>query len=248
MERSEYAIMFRAETTHWWYAGLRAMLDFAWEKYPPQAALRLLDAGCGTGANLTHFQSRTNRVYGIDLSPDALHHCVARRHHTLARASAATLPFPDGIFDVVLSCDVLYHQGIADPIAALRELRRVLKPGGLLLLNLPAYQWLYSSHDRSVHTARRFTKAKVMRMVAGANFDLAYTTYWNTLLFPAIAAARLWRKLKAAPASDLDSNPDSPLAHVAAGLLQIERAILRVMPLPFGLSVFCVATCPNRHD
>ena len=240
MERDEYAIMYRVEDRHWWYTGLRAMLDFAWDGFVPERPILLLDAGCGTGANLKHFTPRVEQACGIDLSQYALSFCKSRNIAT-ARASAAKLPFADASFHVILSCDVLYHSNIENPLVALEELHRVLKPDGVLMLNLPAYEWLYSSHDRHIHTARRFTKRRVKRMVEEAGFECVYATYWNMLLFPAIAAARIWRKLRPRHASDLNTSEDSAFSPIAGTVLNIERALLRFAPMPFGLSVFCVA-------
>ena len=240
MERDEYAIMYRVEDRHWWYAGLRAMLDIAWNCAELHGPLRVLDAGCGTGANLSHLNTH-GVCLGIDFSPDAVHLCRKRGHVKTAVSSVTALPFAAASIDTAISCDVLCHRSISDPHIPLREIANVLNSRGVLLLNLPAYQWLYSSHDVHVHTARRFTKREVERMLQNAGFEIVYTTYWNSLLFPAIALTRLWRKRRPLPASDLDGTTGTLAAAIFALVLALERALLRIAPLPFGLSILCVA-------
>lgn len=245
MERNEYAIMFRVEDRHWWYAGLRAVVAQVWDRFAPGPPLRMLDAGCGTGANLRHFRGRAT-CYGIDFSLDAVRYCRERGEPRTAAASAVHLPFADGAFDVVVSCDVLCHRSIRDKSQPLREMRRVLKPGGLLILNLPAYQWLLSSHDTHVQTDCRFTASTARALLAASGLDTVYSTYWNSLLFPAVAAVRLWRKARPLPASDLDGASGERANAVLGAALAIERALLRAAPLPFGVSLLIVARAPHR--
>ena len=240
MERDEYAIMFRVEDRHWWYAGLRAMLDFAWYHTGQGNTSRIVDAGCGTGANLTHFQTRADCI-GIDFSSEAICLCRTRGHAATAVASINALPFAADSIDVACSCDVLCYRSVADPLVPLREIADALKPGGTLLLNLPAYQWLFSSHDIHVHTTRRFTKHQVLHMLANAGFENVYATYWNSLLFPLIVVTRLWRKVKPLSASDLEGNTGERAYPIFSIVLAAERALLQIAPLPFGLSVLCVA-------
>lgn len=216
------------------------MLDIAWDRARLHGTLRILDAGCGTGANLSHLQTRGGCI-GIDFSPGAVHLSRTRGHLKTAVASVTALPFAAGSIDAAISCDVLCHRSIPDPDIPLREMANALKPGGILLLNLPAYQWLYSSHDVHVHTARRFTKRQVQQMLSKAGLENIYATYWNTLLFPPIVAARLWRKIRPLPASDLDGKTGDNMSAVFSCVLAIERLLLRIAPLPFGLSVLCVA-------
>lgn len=238
MKHDEYAIMFRVEDRHWWYRALRAMLRRSW-RYVNASRPRLLDVGCGTGANLASLRGLAHGV-GIDMATEAVRFCRERGETVTAVASALELPFPDASFEVVLSCDVLCHRSIADKAAPLRQMHRVLKPGGLLMLNLPAYQWLLSSHDTYVHTDHRFTRAECLRLLRDSGFTPIYATYWNTLLFPPILLVRLWRKMSPPRASDLDAGSGERLTFVFRALFSIEHALLRLAPLPFGLSVFVV--------
>lgn len=240
MKREEYTIMFRVEDRHWWYIGLRAMLQLVWERHAPRRAIRLLDVGCGTGANLSFFESNT-ACYGIDFSIDAVRYCRKRGLHATATASALDLPFADNSFDVVVSCDVLCHQSIKDKLQPLREIHRVLRPEGIAILNLPAYQWLYSSHDVHVQTDRRFSAREITGLLRQSSMECIDSTYWNTLLFPIILPTRLWRKLRPLAGSDLDNASGERFSSVFRAVLAMERAILRAVSMPAGLSLLCVA-------
>jgi ubiquinone/menaquinone biosynthesis C-methylase UbiE len=199
----------------------------------------MLDIGCGTGAVMRHLAGRA-MVYGIDVADEALQ-CSARRGLTrLSRASALALPFPDDTFDAAALFDVLYHRQVPDPLAPLWEAYRVLRPDGCVFVNVPAYAWLYSSHDVAVHTARRFTRPQVVDLLAKAGFRCACATYWNTLLFPPIAVVRMARKWTGAQTSDLDGARDDLMNRVLSGVLDVERGLLNFATLPFGLSVFAV--------
>ncbi len=240
MKHDEYEIMFRVEDHHWWYVGLRAMLDVHWRTYVLEDDPRVVDVGCGTGATLDALPDGAYSA-GIDYSLDAVRFCRLRDVRCTAVASAEALPFPDRHFDAAISCDVLCQRSVRDKSVPLREIRRVLKPGGILLLNLPAYQWLHSSHDTRVCTDRRFTKTEVNQLLRDCSFEPLRATYWNTLLFPPIALLRLWWKLRPRPQSDLAGAWESPLAPLFKGLLYVERTLMKLGPLPFGLSVFVVA-------
>ena len=142
MERAEYLVMAAVEGHHWWYGGMRAiaasMLNLV---YAGRQDLHILDAGCGSGGNL-RFLQRYGSVIGIDLAAEALVFGQLILHSGLARASVLAIPFADASIDLVTSFDVLYHRAVPDERAALREAWRVLRPGGRLLLRLPAYQFL----------------------------------------------------------------------------------------------------------
>ncbi len=245
MNREEYERMYHVEDTHWWYRSLHALLDdllqgtFAVEHATPLPR-RLLDIGCGTGATLHYLESQGWAV-GMDISPEALHWCKQRNAAHLTQASAMELPFPPAQFHAAVMLDVLYHQQVHDPRTPLREAHRVLKPGGYLFVNVPAYAWLYSSHDRAVHTARRFTKTQLTRYLNEAGFDVARASYWNCLLFPVVAAVRLVRKLKPDRGSDLPEAGASPMNTPLMLLLAVERFLIRHCSLPFGLSILAVA-------
>lgn len=245
MEPSEYHTIYTVEDRHWWYTGMRritlALLDGV---YGGRADLDILDAGSGTGAAMGYL-ARFGRVTGIDYSPLALDFCRARAHSRLAQASVSALPFAPASFDLVTSFDVLYHRAVGDPGDALRDFRRVLRPGGRVLLRLPAYDWLRGRHDMVIHTARRFTAAGLSNSLCEAGFTVERLTYANTLLFLPAVAKRLLEPLLPAPQqsghSDVAPNP-AWLDAALSAVLGTEAAWLRRHDLPFGLSVIGLAS------
>jgi ubiquinone/menaquinone biosynthesis C-methylase UbiE len=244
MERSEYTVMAAVEGRHWWYGGMRAiaaaMLD---EVCGGRRDLRILDAGCGTGGNAL-FLRRYGRVVGIDLAAEALELGGERLPGALARGSVLEIPFASASFDLVTSFDVLYHRDVPDEDQALREMRRVLRPGGRLLIRLPAYEFLRSKHDRAVHTRRRYTAGQARALLSGRGFTIERSSYVNSLLFPLPLAQRLLeRTLPALERSGSDLAIPAPLLNEALRWpLAAEAAWLaRGRSFPVGLSIMCRA-------
>jgi SAM-dependent methyltransferase len=207
--------------------------------------LRILDAGAGTGGNL-RWLSRFGSAYGIDLAREALRFCRARSLTTVARASVTDLPYRDATFDLVTSFDVIYHLGVSDDVAALSEAARVLKPGGTLLVRVPAFDALRSAHDAAVHTRQRYTLGELREKVQRAGLQVRRATYANGLLFPLAAASRLaTRSRPGRPAEHEDRSdvrPAAPLANAVFGAaLAAEAALLTRWDLPAGLSALVVA-------
>ena len=206
----------------------------------------LLDAGCGTGGVLDELRVRhpNARLVGLDFSPHALEHCRTRGLGLLVRASVNDLGLRSGAFDVVTSHDVLYFEGIDDE-RAVAEFARVLTPGGVLVLNLPAFEFLRGAHDEFVKTRRRYTRTDVLRLAHGAGLEVLQATHWNAVLFPAVALVRRLRKSRA-QTSQSDLRPISPRVNrLLYGFLRLEAAWLRHGSLPFGTSVLCVARKPQ---
>jgi len=157
---------------------------------------------------------------------------------TILEASLLNLPFPAGQFDAIVCADVLYH--IADDNAALRELRRVLRPSGTLIVNVPAHPWLWSYHDEAVAGLRRYRRGDLHRQLIAAGFATTRLTHWNTLLLPLIAARR---KLLPPPQHGSDVQEFSrPLELLGRGATALERVWLRLAPLPFGTSLLAIAS------
>ena len=244
MEAEQYEVMFRREDTHWWYAGMRQVaLAVLRQALAGHERLRVLDAGCGTGGTTIQLREFGD-VYGVDLVWEALLPAASRGlTGRLARGSIERLPFASGSFDVATSFEVIYHAGVADDVAALRELRRVVRPSGLLLLRLPAHDWLRGAHDRLVHTRHRYTKQEVGAKLRAAGFEPVQLSWANSLLFPPAAAKRLLERFGSSETEEPDLwQPPAPLNALLRALLAFERhALVRRMPFPVGLSVLAVA-------
>jgi SAM-dependent methyltransferase len=240
MKVEEYERMFHAEETHWWYVGMRA-ISLALLGPPGTPSTRLLDAGCGTGSNLIHLKVR-GRTVGVDLSEEAVGFCRSRET-TVTRASLLSLPFADACFDEVTSFDVLYHRWVTDDRAAIRELARVLRPGGLLLLRVPALKALWGAHDEAVHSRHRYTRAEVVGLLADAGLEIERATYANSFLLPLLAIRRTLDRVTSREGSDVESLP-APVDRFFRGLLLLEARLVRRISLPLGASVFVLARKP----
>jgi SAM-dependent methyltransferase len=246
MEREQYAIMARREERHWWYTGMRRVAMAVLEAHlDGRRDLKLLDAGCGTGGTTLALE-RFGQVFGVDLAWEALEPARDRGLQLLARGSVELLPFASASFDVVTSFEVIYHLGVGNDVSALHEIRRVLKPGGLFLLRVPAHDWLRGEHDRLVHTRHRYSPDEVRGKLEAADFTVDQLTWANALLFPPAVAKRLAERLSpgdesAAAEPDL-WQPPAPINAVLESAIAIESlAIPRRVPLPLGLSVLAVA-------
>jgi SAM-dependent methyltransferase len=245
VEPEEYARIHAHELDHFWYRGLHALFAGALRRaLPGDGAPRLLDAGCGTGGLLATLERRFPRArrFGFDLAPEALRLAPGRAAAPLARASVERAPFRDEVFDAVVSADVLYHRGVDSDVAALRELARVTRPGGALLLNLPAHPHLMGAHDAYVHTRRRYAREDVRQLAAAAGLAVERLCWFNSTLFP-IARARRLRTRGAAAASDV-AQPPAPLNALLSALLRAEAWWTLRLPLPTGLSLFAILRKP----
>jgi SAM-dependent methyltransferase len=233
--------MFVAEERQWWYVGMRAISDALLGSVPGSSGGRLLDGGCGTGNNLLHLGGRW-RAVGVDLSEEALRFCRARGVRVVG-GSLLSLPFDDGAFDCVTSFDVLYHRWVTDDGAAVAELARVLRPGGLLLVRVPALRMLWGAHDEAVHSRHRYTRGEIESLLKTAGLQVLRSSYANCFLFPLLAARRTLDRLTRRHGSDVQFLP--PLLEWAFGsLLSLEARLIPHVSLPIGASVFALARKP----
>jgi SAM-dependent methyltransferase len=243
MSCAEIETMRAVEDDLWWYRALRHRVVEAIR--PPRASFDLLDAGCGTGGMLTRVRERFPEasLSGIDFSERAVE--LTRRRNlgaTLVQGTVDALPFADASFDVVLSLDVLIVGGVNAPVAA-REMDRVLRPDGMLIVNLPAFDFLRGSHDVAVNIARRYNRPRLEALLRGAGFQMERWSYWNMSLLPAIAAVR-WATRGRGGEKEVKSDLKPmfpPLNRALTALAMIELAVSRAVPLPFGTSLFAIA-------
>ncbi|MCL4465139.1 MAG: class I SAM-dependent methyltransferase [Chloroflexi bacterium] len=243
MNKEQYTLMYRLEDEHWWYIGMREITHTLVHAANGNGHWRaVLDAGCGTGGTLSRLPAGSWGV-GVDFSPDALQLSRERGLKWLAQASVEDLPFADASFDLVLCSDVIYHLGVAEDTRALREFCRVLRPGGMAVIRVPAYNWLRGAHDAAVHTRHRYTRRELHRKMAAAGFEVVRTTHANTTLFPLALAKRLLEGRLTPPVSELQS-PSRLSNWLASQALRLEALMLSRIDLPWGLSVIGVARKP----
>ena len=245
MNLREYRQMYEVEDYHWWYVTLHDLITrvVAGERRRAGRDLELLDAGCGTG-RLCRLLAPYGDVSGCDLSDEALA-CCRERGVTAFRADLNSLDLPPAHYDVITSIDTLYHQWIAHEAPVLAAFHRALKPGGIVVLNLVAFEALRGSHDIAVQTRRRYTRPEVVAMLEQAGFTVELASYRLGLLFPPILLVRLLRRLTTAgiPAGEVRSDVTSPpglLNGLLARLARLENRIIPHCPIPFGTSVFVV--------
>jgi len=237
VDAGEYARMDAAEDHMWWYRALHARLCDALAGISG----RVLDAGCGTGGLLARLRRLPGiEPVGVEWSSAAAGRAAAKSGAAIVRGSVNSLPFATASFQAAVAADVLCHAAV-DPPLALAELYRVLRPGGLLVVNMPAYAWLRSAHDRRVHNARRQTAAGVRAALARAGFTRIEAGYWNGLLLPLMLVERKLLARGAHAASDVAAFPPW-----LDGLFHAITVLERRLPLrlPAGGSVLVTAIRP----
>jgi ubiquinone/menaquinone biosynthesis C-methylase UbiE len=234
-DRAYFDVMAAHARTHWWYEARRALVQGALAGTPGDGVL--LDVGCGTGDNLAALRaSWSGPVLATDLSAYALAHAGSG----VAVARAERLPFATAGAAAVTSMDVVEH--LDDDVVGLREYARVLQPGGVLLLTVPAYQSLWSDHDVRAAHRRRYTRRRLERAVRAAGFDVERSTYFNSFLVPPAFALRRTPLRRVVRDNDEEVGASSPLvSRVMTALGAAERRWALRRRVPFGLSILLVA-------
>lgn len=240
---------YRAEQRHFWWTGLRRfarplVVDALAGRTNPQ----ILDCGCGTGANLVML-GEFGRASGFDLSWSGLQFAQEYGQRRVARATMTRIPFTEDTFDLVTAFDVLYSLGDEEEAAALHEMRRVLKPGGTVLVNVAALEMLRGNHAVFGAEVRRSTRRRLRRVLTSAGFEVTRLTYTNATLFPLILAVRTAQRLIGlATPEEAGTDVVVPVAPVNAmlkGLLLLEARALRFVDMPIGSSILCAARKPR---
>ncbi len=242
MERREYEQMAALEGRLWWYRGLHALIADMASKDVRKDMGPLLDAGCGTGgllAALQRMDADRSCQLGVEYDATAAAVAAAKSGAAVVVGSVMSLPFGNATLAAMVSADVLSHR-LVEPSSALDEAYRCLKSGGILILNLPAYSWMLSAHDRRVHGVRRFTRRQAIWLVQAAGFRLRRATYWNCILFPLMVARRMLTRWSE---GDSDVRPfPAVVDRLFGAIIGIERRLIGWgLALPFGGSILLVA-------
>ena len=234
-----------AERDHWWFAARReivlSQLERAVGANPRD--LRILDIGCGAGGMLS-FLRRYGTAAGVDASPEAVE--MAGREGADVRVGMlpADIPFAPGSFDVVTLLDVLEH--VEADSAALDTIRALLRPGGHLIVTVPAYAFLWSGHDVVNEHKRRYVRDGLREKLEIAGFDVERLTYFNTLLFPPIALVRLAGRLRSGEETADEGRVPAPVNSILRRIFTLEKRLLKAADLPFGVSLLAVARRPEE--
>lgn len=242
MNRQEFEKLFKIEESYWWFVGQRFLLyQFLKRKYLGKQNLKLLDVGCGTGLTL-RLLNRFGKAYGIDIADEAVKFC-SKRGYEIKKSDVMNLCYPSNTFDVVTSLGVFYHKDVTDDVKGMKEICRVLKPGGRFFILDSAMKCLYSKHDLVFQGIRRYSRKELAGKLCQAGFKIEKITYYNTLFFPLIY---LKRKIDAfsqsRPQSDLELKISPFLNNLMKRVYFLELRQLKYFNYPFGVNILAVAT------
>jgi SAM-dependent methyltransferase len=242
MERHIYESMRELQQAHWWFAARREILGSEIGRLPLPKPARILEVGCGPGGNL-ELLKRFGEVRAIE--PDAESRAyAAERSGVVVQGGLLPDRLPDlgGPFDLVCAFDVIEHVG--DDAGAVAALAKLVTPGGFVVTTVPAYAWLWSEHDAQHHHKRRYTRTAYRRLFEGAGLTVRRASYFNSVLFPPIAAIRLARTVARLRGGDDERMPPPALNDLLRRLFAAEASILKAMDLPFGVSILLIAEQP----
>lgn len=251
MDRALYTQHRELEDSHWWFLGrwriFSSLLDRYLTPLPPTAPDReVLDVGTGMGGSLDHLAAYGS-VMGVEGDADAVAFCHERGHPDVFQATLPPIPLEADRFDLVTCLDVLEH--VDRDQALLDDARRVLKPGGLCLISVPAFEWMWGRQDVVAHHKRRYRADGVRELMQGSGFEIVRLSYFNFLLFPPIAGIRLAARLSRrddAERSDFDRHGGTGRVNAAlARVFGSEAGLLKRRDLPFGVSIVAVGRKPR---
>ena len=240
MDRDYELQTHRAEDRHWWYRGRRSVLEGVIAGLGLPAGARILDAGCGSGRNMVEL-ARFGAVTGVELSGTSVTLARERAVGEVIEGSVLEMPFETDSFDLAVSLDVIEH--LDQHLEALRELRRVVAPGGALLVTVPAYGWLWSGHDEINHHFRRYTRRSLQRVAQQAGWQQVRTTYFNSLLLPVAIMLRVLDRVSTKTTeSSLDLwVPPEPVNRLLERPMDLEAEMVkRGGRIPAGLSLLAL--------
>lgn len=242
MDQALYSRIYEIEDRYWWSVGTRAILREWLSRALGPPPHRVLDLGCGTGA-LARELTGLGAVHGVDVSLEAIQLSRRRGLECLCVGSAEGLPYAAGVFDAVAAADVVEH---VDDYYAMAEIARVLRPGGLALVHVPAFPFLWGEHDEVAHHRRRYRRGELRALVQRSGFVIERLSYVNCLVFPLAAAVRVVKRVVRRP--DAGRPPSAEIYDLPAWLnarltdmLFFERALMRHVGLPVGVSLLCLA-------
>ena len=243
MQSHTYPLMYEVEGSHWWFVGRRAILESFLKQIVekirnPQSAIRILDVGCGTGANL-EMLGKFGEASGVDVSADALEFCRKRGLSQVKQGLAEDLPFAEESFDLVTALDVVEH--LDDDVAGLKEMRRVLRKGGRALIFVPAFMFLWGVQDDVSNHRIRYTKKQITERLRQAGFEIERATYANITFFAPVLAGRTLMKLTGIKPESENNVNVSALNPILGKFFGAERFWLKNFNFPFGVSIVVIA-------
>jgi ubiquinone/menaquinone biosynthesis C-methylase UbiE len=247
MNPDEYRVMYDLEDSYWWFVGKdRIMCSLLDLHVKGHKALQVLDVGCGTGRTMEKLE-KYGKVYGIDMAVESIHFCKKRRLHNVRMADADDIPFNDNQFDIIVASDIIEHT--RDDRRVVKELLRVLKPQGILFVNVPAFRFLWSKHDVALHHFRRYTLPQIRRLLRGEGFKILKISYSNFFLFLPVFVVRTTQNMFIGNFHRGDAKTSHMrfprlINNFLLLIYSTEAVLLRYLDFPFGVSVTCIARKP----
>ena len=240
MDERVYQDMVKQQREHWWFRARRKIISNIIRKYTPSNTPRILEVGCGTGGNLLML-TKHGHVFAIEMDRFAIKYA---KQSTGIDVREGWLP--DNIpyrqkFDLICMFDVLEH--IEDDRKALLQIKGFLNPKGILIITVPAYSWLYGTHDKLLHHHRRYSSKDLLKAIAYSGIGVIRISHFNTFLFPLVIVTRLFDMLRISEESIGYSKPNILINQLFYRIFSLERFIVTKFKLPFGSSIFAV--CRN---
>lgn len=244
MDKATYEVENRIEQQHWWFVGRRRLFRDAIQELGLPRDAAILDIGTSTGSNLRMLKDiGFTNVQGLDPDDDAIRFCAEKGLGVVRKGDVCSMPFGNAEFDLVLATDIIEH--VDDDVAALLEIRRVLKPGGRAIVTVPAFKFLWGLQDEVAHHKRRYTRRQLLERLQKAGLRPHDSYYFNFLLLPPIWAARqVLRVLK--PNISSENELATPLINkVLKGIFTVDVLCAKRLRIPFGVSVFAFVGSDN---
>lgn len=247
MEKNEYRIMYEIERTYWWFRGKRFLIEMLLKAHlGNDNSIKVLDIGTGTG-NILELLQRYGTAYGVEVSTVAIQMLRQRDLNLIVRSDAnEPMPFKSNVFSIITCLDVLEH--LENDFGLLGEMVRVCKPGGIILITVPAMPFLWSRHDEALHHKRRYTKKQLLNQIESLNCTVVKATYYNTSLFLPIAAVRTFKSFMRAEGkakSDFFMPLPEWLNRALYSWYTTELSYLRIVDFPFGVSIVLMIQKPE---
>jgi SAM-dependent methyltransferase len=243
----DFEYLYSLEEHFWWFVAMRQITDSIVKPELEGRALTVLDAGCGTGYNIQHYEKAGHSVFAFDVAKEAISGVQRTGFRKMCQASVTEIPYRAGTFDFVFSFDVLQQISPKAAEDAAREMLRVLKPGGYLYCRAAAFEWMRSTHDEDIGSEHRYTRGELRDLLKRAGFDPRFETYANMFLFPAALVTRSLKRFGIGRGTDVKPLPQGLrwVDPIFRRVLSAEAGILRTRrSFPFGLSVICYARKP----
>ena len=236
MEKQIYKEIYEVEENHWWHKSEREILLSLFNVYSKKDLL--LNAGCGTGIT-SSILKRYTKIINIDISKEAIKYSLKRNNTNHIICDCLRLPFKDNIFDTIIADNIIEH--VDNDFSVMSEFKRVLRGGGIIILSVPAYNFLWSPHDDFAHHKRRYSKGMIKELAKAVNLRIIRISYWNSILFLPIAIFKIKNNLLKILNIGLKQS-HSVLNNMLIKLLKIEYHLVIIynINLPFGVSIFTI--------